>query len=1091
VAGGFGDPDATTTTAAWGSSPGAFAQASAAVAFADAPSSIALTVTPVPAEVPEPGGAVEFRLTVTNTSAADTVVLGELVDDLAGLVAATGTIGDLDPDATDCDEAFGVGGWALAPGETDTCSFTVDVSGEFGDPALLDRIDLAGVDDDGAPVAGSTTASVTIGDAPASVAVTLDAPTSLYGPNTMADFAVTLQNTSPADTVTVQTIEDTTFGILGNVDPGYGLDPATAGLFMPFSCGQTWQPYTYSGHGAAVDWITPEGNVLGAEVVADFAGTVRLLSQGSPGSWFGLGRYLVIDRTGLPDSIYAHLDGYAPGLSTGDYVETGQLVGYVGATGNASGPHLHYEQRLNWASASTTTQARVRHAEGDGLIYVASISAGDAPVPITSTNACLPAPAPDTVPDPATDIYRVLRVEEDMQPLRVNQAAQSFIATLPFIDALTIAFDTPWPTNYLELRITTDPYHSDVVPGSTAIVYPESNDRSRVVFDPPLPVEVGRTYYVDLRHPVSYGAFRLWASPWNEYLFGAAQTENSGYNRVDLGLHITGHAPAGVPPADPSDFALPDDGGLDGGGAAAAQVDPSLTDCDELLGTAGLTLAPGEEAACTYRSVVGGIGGEDWTTSVKARYLDDDGATGEDLGDATIAVGDPGPTVSVNVTPSPTVLSEPGGTVTFALTVENTSPSQTAVVTNVSHSTIGLVASTSGVATDIAPGSTTCDELLGSTGLVLAVGSGPRSCTFTGTVTGDFSVPDPSTVTVAGPDGLVTTVPVPVTFTDSASSLAVSLVATPAVVGEPGDTVTATVTLANTSIADAITITDIDESGFDTVAGATGDCAALLGGSGLTLAPGQSAECSYTAFLPGIAGDVFVTSVGADYTDDDGQDGTAGATLGIPFADESTGACGLDVALVVDESSSVDRSHGTDEVIDGIRRWLDSVSDSGVQVALIEFSDAARIEVGEYTLVTPASIAGTFNPYLAVGYDPGGTTNWDAALEAVRTLPQPDVVLFLTDGAPNRYNGGVGSAASLAAALEESAALKALGTTIFGIGVGDASYYKTVASIADLSGQTAWPDAVPGFDGHVIEPDFDDLPALMADLGGAMCAPGD
>lgn len=41
---------------------------------------------------------------------------------------------------------------------------------------------------------------------------------------------------------------------------------------------------------------------------------------------------------------YAHLDRYAPGLEEGDQVRRGQLVGYVGFTGNASpeGPHLHF-----------------------------------------------------------------------------------------------------------------------------------------------------------------------------------------------------------------------------------------------------------------------------------------------------------------------------------------------------------------------------------------------------------------------------------------------------------------------------------------------------------------------------------------------------------------------------------------------------------------------------------------------------------------------------------------------------------------------------------------------------------------------------
>ena len=42
--------------------------------------------------------------------------------------------------------------------------------------------------------------------------------------------------------------------------------------------------------------------------------------------------------------MYAHLDGYAPGLKDGTELEKGQLLGYVGFTGNASpkAPHLHF-----------------------------------------------------------------------------------------------------------------------------------------------------------------------------------------------------------------------------------------------------------------------------------------------------------------------------------------------------------------------------------------------------------------------------------------------------------------------------------------------------------------------------------------------------------------------------------------------------------------------------------------------------------------------------------------------------------------------------------------------------------------------------
>lgn len=43
--------------------------------------------------------------------------------------------------------------------------------------------------------------------------------------------------------------------------------------------------------------------------------------------------------------IFGHLSSYAPGLKAGQKINKGQLLGYVGSTGNSTGPHLHFEVR--------------------------------------------------------------------------------------------------------------------------------------------------------------------------------------------------------------------------------------------------------------------------------------------------------------------------------------------------------------------------------------------------------------------------------------------------------------------------------------------------------------------------------------------------------------------------------------------------------------------------------------------------------------------------------------------------------------------------------------------------------------------------
>ena len=57
----------------------------------------------------------------------------------------------------------------------------------------------------------------------------------------------------------------------------------------------------------------------------------------------GYGNYIKLKHTGSFSTAYAHMNGFARGLKSGMRVRQGQVIGYVGATGRVTGPHLHYE----------------------------------------------------------------------------------------------------------------------------------------------------------------------------------------------------------------------------------------------------------------------------------------------------------------------------------------------------------------------------------------------------------------------------------------------------------------------------------------------------------------------------------------------------------------------------------------------------------------------------------------------------------------------------------------------------------------------------------------------------------------------------
>lgn len=87
-----------------------------------------------------------------------------------------------------------------------------------------------------------------------------------------------------------------------------------------------------------VDYAAP----MGTPVVATANATVTTAGQGS-----GYGNLIVLKFDQRISMAYGHLSRFAKGIKPGVKVKLGQTIGYVGQTGLASGPHLHYEIRVN------------------------------------------------------------------------------------------------------------------------------------------------------------------------------------------------------------------------------------------------------------------------------------------------------------------------------------------------------------------------------------------------------------------------------------------------------------------------------------------------------------------------------------------------------------------------------------------------------------------------------------------------------------------------------------------------------------------------------------------------------------------------
>lgn len=88
----------------------------------------------------------------------------------------------------------------------------------------------------------------------------------------------------------------------------------------------------------AIDFRAP----MGTPIVATGNGRISMMAWEN-----GYGNVVKISHAGQITTLYAHMKGFAKDLHAGSTVKSGQVIGYVGMTGYATGPHVHYEFRVN------------------------------------------------------------------------------------------------------------------------------------------------------------------------------------------------------------------------------------------------------------------------------------------------------------------------------------------------------------------------------------------------------------------------------------------------------------------------------------------------------------------------------------------------------------------------------------------------------------------------------------------------------------------------------------------------------------------------------------------------------------------------
>jgi len=799
----------------------------ASVAITNLPSSMTVTKTVSPLTLPEPGGTATYTVRIGNTSAADAITITSLVDVPYGSLAGRGTC---------------VVPQTIAAGSAYTCTFTAPVTGNPGD-VVTDLVTASGTDDDNVAVSASDDAAVTITDVASSMTLTKTAsPTTLPESSGTVTFSVLVRNTSTTDAIVITSLVDDQHGSLAG--QGTCAVPQTLAVGGTYSCSFTTLVSGNAGQ-VVTDTITASGT--------DDDG-VAVQTTGSANVTFtDVLPSMTIDKTASPLTL----------------PEPGGSVDFTVLVSNTSSEPI---------TLSTLVDNQFGNMNGQGSCSVPQV------IPQGGSYSCT---FPGDVLGDAGDAHvdRVTAIAHDDENHIItgqDDARVTLTDTIPSItlDKQVTPAQVPEPGGQVQIRVEiTNPSNEDVIVSSlTDSIHGSLSGQGTCV----LPTTVranGGTYtcslYVTVTGEPGY-------TETDTVVAAAHDNEN---NPVTASDNATVTIIDVLPTMTVDKQAVPSSRTEPGGTYDVVVAIRNTSTVDALLvtsivdvphgnlngqGTCSVpqTIPPGGTYTCTLAESLTGNAGASETDTVTVTGQDNEGNVIARSDSATFTVTDLIPQITVDKTATPASIPEPGGPVTFSVTITNDSPEQVTQLT-IDDDVYGDL---NGQGTCVTP-------------VVLAPTGQPGSsytCSFTRTITGDAGEAQIDIISATGRDdegNLVEgTDTATVTITDLPPQLDVSKTIRPTTLPEPGGTVATMIRVENTG-SEPVTITELVDDLYGDLDG--------VGGCSLprTIPPGGVYACTFLETVSGNAGDVIQDTVTVTATDDDGNEATDTADASVTITD--------------------------------------------------------------------------------------------------------------------------------------------------------------------------------------------------------------